>query len=389
MVTNVGNTKDMKQENLKNIFRLIFRESPISRKDLADETEFSQATISNHVKTLINNGYVIEKEKGYSTGGRKPVFLTINPDKNYILSLDIKVDKVNYILFNLKFENKVEGKFFLKKSGEVENVINLIFEKIDGVIAKNDVDFSKILGIGVSVPGLLDKEKKVLEFAPNLEWKDVEIVKKFKEKYDLPIVLENEANAAAIGEKDFVYPKFNNMVYVSINEGIGCGIIINDSLYRGASGNAGEYGHLIIDRNGPKCHCGSRGCWETMASENYIIKSYKDLYDVKEIRKEDIYKSGKNGNDRVRDIFRKTGGHIGIGLVNIINSLSPQRLIIGGSITEIKEFIDQDLRAELEKEALPSNLKSTTVNYSELGDLAPIYGTAFMIFNNYIDLEKK
>jgi len=119
------------------------------------------------------------------------------------------------------------------------------------------------------VPGLIDKVKGILEFAPNLGWKNVYISKIFKDKYNLPVILNNEAKAAAIGERESIYPNINNMVFVSINEGIGCGIFFNGGLYRGASGNAGEFGHIIIDTNGPLCTCGNKGCWETFSFRKF------------------------------------------------------------------------------------------------------------------------
>jgi predicted NBD/HSP70 family sugar kinase len=198
------------------------------------------------------------------------------------------------------------------------------------MIEEKNLKLEDLLGIGVAVPGLIDKAKGILEFAPNLGWKGVPITRIFKETYNLPIILNNEAKAAAIGERALVYHKINNIVFVSINEGIGCGIFLNCKLYRGASGNAGEFGHITIDTNGPLCHCGNRGCWEIFASENYIMNNYLKLPTSNpQLSKEEVYQLGKNGDQRIRAIFSETGKNIGIGLVNIINGLSPELLVIG------------------------------------------------------------
>jgi len=207
----------------------------------------------------------------------------------------------------------------------------------------------------------------------------------FKDKYGLPVILNNEAKAAAIGERESVYPKINNMVFVSINEGIGCGIFFNGELYRGASGNAGEFGHIIIDTNGPICHCGNKGCWETFASESYIVNRYLKLPNSnKELTKKEIYQLGKDGDKEIIEIFNEAGRNIGIGLVNIINGLSPELLIIGGGIVEIKDYIYDEIVKILEESALSVSYGNVEIKFSKLGNLAAAYGMADLIINERI-----
>ncbi len=177
----------------------------------------------------------------------------------------------------------------------------------------------------------------------------------------------------------------DNMVFVSINEGIGCGVILNGELYRGASGNAGEFGHIIIDTNGPACHCGNKGCWETLASESYIVNRYLKLSNSnKELTKKEIYQIGKNGDKKIIEIFNEAGRNIGIGLVNIINGLSPELLVIGGGIVEIKDYIYDEIVKKLEESALSISYRSVKIKFSKLGSLAAVYGMADLIINERI-----
>jgi predicted NBD/HSP70 family sugar kinase len=256
---------------------------------------------------------------------------------------------------------------------------------MDKMREEKNLKLDNLLGIGVAVPGLIDKEKGILEFAPNLGWKNVYILKIFKDKFNLPVILDNEAKAAAIGEREFIYPKMDNMVFISINEGIGCGVILNGELYRGASGNAGEFGHIIIDTNGPLCHCGNKGCWETLASESYIVNRYLKLSNSnKELTKKEIYQLGKNGDKKVIEIFNEAGRNIGVGLVNIINGLSPELLVIGGGIVEIKDYIYEEIIKKLEESALSISYKNVEIKFSELAGLAAVYGMADLIINERI-----
>jgi N-acetylglucosamine repressor len=378
----LGNSIVIRKWNLINIFKAIQKKGPISRVELTNITGYSAGTVSNHVRTLIKKGFVIETEKGISSGGRKPIQLMINPDKAYIFSIEIEVNQIKIVMFDLEIKVVLKSIIPITHKNSYSDTLKQIFFEMDKMIEEKHIKLDDLLGIGVAVPGLIDKIKGVLEFAPNLGWRNVPIAKIFKDRYGLPIVLNNEAKAAAIGERRFIYPKTNNMVFVSINEGIGCGIFLNGKLYRGASGNAGEFGHITIDTNGPICHCGNRGCWELFASENYIVNSYFKLPGSnKKLTKKEIYQLGKNGDKEVIKIFTETGRNIGIGLVNIINGLSPELIVIGGGIVGIKDFIYDEMIKKLEESALSVSYKKVEIKFSKLGSLAAVYGLADLIIN--------
>jgi len=380
-----GNSILIRKWNLSSIFKAIHKHGPVSRIQLAEITGCSAGTVSNHVRTLIKKGFVIETNKGISSGGRKPVQLMINPDKAYIFSIEIEVNQIKIVMFDLEIKVVMKSIIPITDKGSYTETLKQIFFEMDRMIKEKHLKLNDFLGIGVAVPGLIDKVKGILEFAPNLGWKNIPIAKIFKDKYGLPIVLNNEAKAAAIGERGSIYPKINNMVFVSINEGIGCGIFLNGKLYRGASGNAGEFGHITIDTNGPVCHCGNRGCWEIFASENYIVNRYLELPDSnKQLTKKEIYQLGKNGDKKVIEIFNEAGRNIGIGLVNIINGLSPELLVIGGGIVEIKDYIYKEIIKKLEESALSVSYRNVEIKFSKLGSLAAVYGMADLIINERI-----
>jgi len=380
-----GNSIVVRKWNLSSIFKAIRKQGPISRIELTKISGCSAGTVSNHVRTLIKKGFVIETKKGISSGGRKPIQLMINPNKAYIFSIEIEVNQIKIVMFDLEIKVVMKSIIPITYKDDYKKTLEQVFFEMDKMMEEKNLKFDNLLGIGVAVPGLIDKVEGILEFAPNLGWKNVPISKIFKDKYGLPIILNNEAKAAAIGERESIYPKINNMVFVSINEGIGCGIFFNGKLYRGASGNAGEFGHIIINANGPECHCGNKGCWETLASENFIINSYLKLSNSnKELTKKEIYQLGKNGDKKVIEIFNKAGRNIGIGLVNIINGLSPELLVIGGGIVEIKDYIFDEIVKKLEESALSVSYKKAEIKFSKLGSLAAVYGMADLIINERI-----
>ena len=380
-----GNSILIRKWNLSSIFKAIHKKGPISRIELTEITGCSAGTVSNHVRTLIKKGFVIETKKGISSGGRKPIQLMINPDKAYIFSIEIEVNQVKIVMFDLEIKVAMKSIFPITYKDDYKKTLEQVFFEMDKMREEKNLRLGNLLGIGVAVPGLIDKVKGILEFAPNLGWKNVPIAEIFKDRYGLPIILNNEAKAAAIGERESVYPKINNMVFVSINEGIGCGIFFNGELYRGASGNAGEFGHIIIDTNGPLCHCGNKGCWETLASESYVVNRYLKLSNSnKELTKKEIYQLGKNGDKKVIKIFSETGRNIGIGLVNIVNGLSPELLVIGGGIVEIKDYIYEEIIKKLEESALSVSYRNVEIKFSQLGSLAVVYGMADLIITERI-----
>jgi N-acetylglucosamine repressor len=377
---NLGNSITMRKWNLSRIFKTIYQNGPISRLKITEITGCSPGTVSNHVRTLMKKGFVVETNKGISSGGRKPVQLIINPNKAYIFSIEIEVNQIKIVIFDLEVKIVAKNIIPIKSKDDYMRTIKDVFFEMDNMIEKKNLKLEDFLGIGVAVPGLIDKVKGVLEFAPNLGWKNINISKIFKDKYGLPIILNNEAKAAAIGERGASYPQINNMVFVSINEGIGCGLYINGQLYRGASGNAGEFGHITINTNGPQCHCGNRGCWEIYASENYIVNRYLELTgNKKKLSKKEIYSLGKNGDKTALKIFHEIGKNIGVGLVNIINGLSPELLVIGGGIVEIKDYIYKEIIKKLEESCLSVSCRKTEIKFSKLGNMAAVYGMADLI----------
>ena len=213
----------------------------------------------------------------------------------------------------------------------------------------------------------------------------VAITEFYSQYFDFPIILENEAKAAVIGEKEFVYPDIKNLVFVSINEGIGCGILLDGKLYTGASGNAGEFGHLIIDSDGPKCHCGNKGCWETLASENYLEKEV-NRYLKEDLRLKDIYKLEFSKDKNLKVIIDKIGSNIGIGLANIINSLSPENIVIGGGIIRAEGYLMKNIKKVVEQNSISISQKHANLRFTELDGLAAVYGLAAQIFNNSIEI---
>jgi len=274
--------------------------------------------------------------------------------KKYILAIDLGGTKVAIGLVN--FSGRVIKKIVepteIKKGPR--GVIKQILRMGDNLL----VGFrKKVIAVGIGAAGPLDIKKGIIFFAPNLPgWHNVQIVKPLKNHFHLPVYFDNDANAAALGEFLFGTGKgTKNMVYLTISTGIGGGVIINKKLYHGR-GNAGEIGHMIIDPNGPKCHCGNYGCLEVFSSGTAIAREAKKnlkksslIWKLAEGKKKNIdarlvYDAYKKGDKLANEIVLKSLTALGIGLVNVIHIFNPDKVILGGGVMKDKKYILPFLR---------------------------------------------
>ncbi|MED4046346.1 ROK family transcriptional regulator, partial [Priestia aryabhattai] len=262
----------VKKMNQKLILDEILKNSPVSRATLSEITGLNKSTVSSQVNTLLEKDFIFEIGAGQSRGGRRPVMLVFNKNAGYSIGIDIGVDYLNGILTDL------EGNIILEKTSDLSSssaseVKEILFALIHGFVTHMPESPYGLVGIGICVPGLVDRHQQII-FMPNLNWNIKDLQFLIESEFNVPVFVENEANAGAYGEKVFGMTKnYENIVYISINVGIGTGLVINNELYKGVQGFSGEMGHMTIDFNGPKCSCGNRGCWELYASEKALLAS--------------------------------------------------------------------------------------------------------------------
>jgi len=270
------------------------------------------------------------------------------------------------------------GKILIKISEPTKKenrrmLIRQIIKLINSILPKKR---TSMLGIGIGAPGPLDQEKGIIFSTPNLPgWKRFNIVVPLKKEFGIPVVLDNDANAAALAEWRFGAGKgFKNMIYLTISTGIGGGIIINGNLYRGL-GNAGELGHMIVDwKSKARCGCGNYGDLEALASGTGIKNQTKK--DSKE-----IFEMVKNGNKQAITIINNVLTVLGVGLVNCCHIFDPDIVVLGGSVaTNNKEIIFPFLRRFVKENVMAGFRKNIKILPAKLGDDVGIIGAAAAVF---------
>ncbi|WNR44915.1 ROK family transcriptional regulator [Paenibacillus roseipurpureus] len=369
-----GDLNLVKKINKSIVLHHIRTDSPISRARIAEITGLTKATVSSLVNELIESSLVDEIGAGESSGGRKPMMLIFNGTAGYAIGVDLGVHDMLAVLTDLTGQ-VVSERRIVHHNESVEQVTYVLKTTIRELIETAPDSAYGVIGIGLGVPGVCDEEGNML-FAPNLGWENVPLQAQLEAEFGLPVVIDNEANAGAVGEKQFGAGKDTaNLVYVSIGMGIGAGIIIKNELYRGATGFSGEIGHMSIQHDGPKCRCGSLGCWELYASEHALLEQ-ASVELGREVDLETLLRKAESGDAAVIGLFERLGYYLGVGVINLINGYNPAFIILGGRLAGGEKWLMKPLLELLEKRSLPHPRKELRVEFSVLGDRSTVLGAA-------------
>ena len=312
----------------------------------------------------------------------------MSPSDRYA-AIDLGGTKVRAIVADLAGKIYGEDIRLSRASEGLAATVDTMVSSLQAACEVAAVNTSDIKGLGIAVPGAVDALNGVVPEAPQLPgWRDVPIVALMSERLEMPVWLENDANAAALGEHRYGAGQgAENMLYMTVSTGVGGGIIIDGNLYRGARGAAGELGHVIIDYDGPACGCGGNGCLESLISGTAIAKEGERLVEegkAPELAKlsaaegavtsEMMGRAVKAGDAAVAEYTDRVGLYLGVALASYVNIFNPSAIVIGGGVAKSSEmFIDQAV-ATMKKRAMRGPLEDVTVKLSELQDRAGALG---------------
>ncbi|MEC1903555.1 ROK family transcriptional regulator [Priestia megaterium] len=386
--TNIaGSFKLMKSLNRTLILNIIRKDGPISRAEIAKIAKLTPPTVTNIVHELLEAQLVKESEMGVSTGGRKPILLTINAESFYVIGLDVGIHKIRAVAADLNAVIKNEQVVTIQKGIGKEELIQLLIKQVNEMMQNTNLSKDKIIGIGVGMHGVVDSKEGVALYAPNFGLKNIPIKDRLEEVFQLPVKVENDAKVLALGEKWFGYGiNIQNMVCLNVGIGIGAGIIIDDKLFNGKNGIAGEIGHTAIDLNGPKCSCGNYGCLQALSSGDAIREHMlKEINlgrktkvvelvqgELEMIEGKIIHEAAILGDELAREVLTKSGRYLGVGIANLINVMNPDLVVISGGVSKAGHYILDPIKEVVADRVLNEEAKKTNVLQSKLGD----HGTA-------------
>ncbi|WP_258111694.1 ROK family protein [Alicyclobacillus sp. SP_1] len=308
--------------------------------------------------------------------------LGFNATAGYAVGVELGVDFIRVLTVNLAGKSISCNELSLEDTS-VRNVVTEIvtcIKRESAILPKSKLG---IIGVGLGVPGLVDFTSGNILYAPNLGWSDVPIRAYMEAHINLPVFVDNEANAGALAEQLFgVGTTDENAIYFSVGAGIGVGIILNHTIIRGSGGAAGEFGHMIIETRGLRCSCGSRGCLEMYASTRALVAKYAQLTGhTKTV--DEIIQDLHVGDPNAREAIDSVGRYLGMGVSNLINGLNPSLVVIGNHLSEARDRLLTIVTEVVDTSALKVPGTIARIELSSLGRNSTAIGAASLALNDY------
>jgi predicted NBD/HSP70 family sugar kinase len=353
--------EDVREANELKLLHIIRDRQPISRADLVNATVLRPGTVSVVVNRLLRASVVYEGEPAPSSGGRPATYLQINAEKAYVVGISIGVQHTVYGVGD--FNGRILNQRTVRTNCDAAKFLTELGNEIASQL-KSNFRRARMTGVGVSVPGLIDRVEGRLVRSPNLGWRNVPIASLLEDILGLPVQVENDANAAALSELWYGPMEIwsaHCMLFVLIVEGvgIGTGLILNGEVYVGSRIGLGGFGHIPMDPKGPKCSCGSIGCWEALASDEAALARFAASCEDPDKQVDslhDLIALAQSGDNCARQELVNTASLIGRGIKALAQGLAPEVVVIGGQITTAWSTIEPVLLHELQGEYLVPGL---------------------------------
>jgi predicted NBD/HSP70 family sugar kinase len=377
--TQIARHNTIRDINKQIVLNYVRVRAPISRAEIARETSLQRSTVSAIIEDLKEEGFVDEIGTGNSTGGRKPTLLTLKSGTPVAIGIDVTPRMTTVVEADLE-ANILHSESF-PTSSDIEYMNRQILAKVGAVVKRHP---NADLEVGISIPGIADQRTGSILYIPYFQWSNWDIGKRITKKFNLPVVVDNDANAVALAELWFGgedVRKARNFILVFVGEGIGTGIIIDGEVYRGEKGAAGEFGHMYVSDNAPvACSCGRSDCWEAHASEKAIVKRYNNggQQESAGVDIDHLIGLAENGERKATEVLKETAKFLGIGMSNLIVGFSPQVVILSGSIVRAWDLIKNEMQI-LADRGIRHEVSATEIVPSTLGEGPTILGAISLV----------
>lgn len=362
-----GDLKLMQELNRSIILDTIRKEGPISRSDIAKLINISPTTVTSAVNDLIQEGYVREDGVGFSSGGRKPVLLRFNPNTRFIIGISISNSSIKISEMNLEGcinRKEIHSTNFSQGQDMIHLIIQIIKQFLE---SKENLQWCE--GISIITPGIVDAKNGIISYNSKLKLYDIPLKQMVEDEFGLPTFLDNDTNAYVLAENYFgSFKKYKDLVYITIGDGVGSGIMYNGQIIRGYKGSSGELGHTTIVRGGLKCECGNEGClenyinWPAIYSKvvtalmtrgkETIIRNLIDG-DINRVTPAVFVKALNEGDRLCYEIMEEIVSHLSTSITNIIHLLNPEVIILSGEIVQENSIFIDLLNKTVSKRVIP------------------------------------
>lgn len=399
-------SRRLAQYNRSVVLNLIRLSGPIAKANLAERSGLAVSSVMNIVGSLSSQGLVRMVGMGPSTGGRPPVLLEIDPDAYCAVGAAFSTDGVEAVVIDLAGDLAAETCLPLQGPLDVNTVTETIVEAVDQVVRLAHVDRGRVLGVGVACPGPVRDGRSIVGVPTFSDWRDVPLAESLEHLLGLPVTLDNDANLAALAEFRYGAVRqgcVDSLVYVYADYGIGCGVVIDGSVYRGRDGTACEMGHTVVDVDGPQCRCGSYGCLEAVASVCSIVRHSAltgklgatgalrqlvhgdwDRVDFAAVR------AAIEGGDPVALAALDTAiAYLAVGITNVVREFRPQIVVLGGRLLDAGPNVFDRLRDAVDSRPAFWDLEPVPLVASDLGDQVATIGAAALVLEDFFNVPER
>jgi glucokinase-like ROK family protein len=356
-------------------------ESGISRAELAETLDVSRSTVSAIINDLLADGLVVERGAGVSRGGRRPIVLEINPDAGRVVGVDIGASHLTVLVADLngRVLAAAEEPFAIEAGPEL--CLQEVGALVEATLTQAGSNWELVRSIGVGVPGPVIAEQGLVSAPPIMPgWDGYPIRSQLAARWQRPTTLDNDADLGALGEWTFGAGQgANNLAYIKIGTGIGCGLLLDGRIYRGVLGTAGEIGHVTVAEGGPPCTCGNYGCLEAVAGGRAIAQRAEMAVRAGQrtclaqhtsadpITTKAVSQAALQGDVVAQQLLADAGRHIGSAVASLINLLNPGRVVLGGGVTKAGAYLLDPLHQAVEERTMRPSRQATQVVLAQLG----------------------
>src|SRR3954468_22058544 len=367
-----------REVNRRIVLNLIREYQPISRAELARRMQVHRGTMTPLVRELVESGVVFEKGTAATARGRRPTLLCVRTRGRLVVAVDIRPGRSVIALADVSGHVAARESFETPESPDA--LPDLLAVEVASLLrahAPDGVDGCQ--GLGIVLPGMVDRKTGRLIYAPRLGWRDVDLRSAVAHRVGMKVYIESAPIACALARL-WLDPdatrSVNSFAYVSVSDRIGVGLAFNGEMLRGEGHTAGEFGHVSLDSSGPECVCGKRGCWEALACNSATVDRYIEHLTGEEPSKgapkrtskgtirpgiDEVVRRARSGEPAAVSALIETGQHIGKGLALVVNAFNPGRIYVGGEITAVWEFLEGPIRDALAASTITERARATPV----------------------------
>ena len=391
--------------NVKNLNKRIsldlirFTPGGISRSELARQLGLTRAAVSTIIGDLIVSGLVHETEDGPATGGRRPILLELNPRRGNLVGIDLGATHYDMLVtdFAGRVINEAEARLDIRM--DPDSYLRRIDDAVRAMLADAQLKMDDVLAIGMGVPGPISTAAGTVVAPPIMPgWDKYPIRIKAQELWSRPVSLNNDAELGALGEWAHGAGRGErHLAYIKVGTGVGAGLLLDGKIFQGATGCAGEIGHVTVRDDGPLCTCGNYGCLEAMAGGGAIAKKAREavlagkrtqlasIHSVNEITARDVAHAARLGDLVAQQIMTEAGGYLGIGIASLVNVFNPSMIVIGGGVAQVGDLLLDPIRQVVRDRSLRSAAQAVRITAAVLGRRSTSMGAVVQALNIALD----